>query len=419
MKKIKEAGSVSIGGGSFNSDGPPTKRRTNKYFSAHNGGGYHGNADDTIGGVMGIGKNFPIDYFEEESEDEEGDLNEGIFDGITSALFSVPVVGDLAAAGKFLFTYFGPFGLKAQLNKFTKALESVTNVELGDDFLEPENISFNESEFDERFASVVNKLKNIDNYPDLKEKLTPNKIIEILDIYDELLDAFQSCFISFFGAADYFAGQAGLYTNLIVSTLEPIDFVNWIASKYLPTYINGIKKVFPDDESILTKMKKFIGKPLDFLGHYDLLINEKKLKRIILVNEALSELRDIREDKLKDMGEEETKISKTVNFILDKLFESYQMKTRKINHSIVDLMESYINEDSKEEELDEESFDEIDLESDIDEQITVGGGNVQGVQVPLGKKSKKMSDAEYLQKEQIDWMRRMETYHNKTTNKLK
>lgn len=421
MKKIKEAGSVSIGGGNFNSSGPPTYRKTNKHFSGHNGGGSRRSADDIFGGVMGLGKTFPVDYFDEDGEDdEEENLNEGIFDGLSSALFSVPIIGDLAAAARFLWNYFGPYGLRAQLKKFTKTLEEVTNVELGNDFLEPEDITFDADEFDERFIRAVDKLKNIDNYPDLKEKLTPSKIIEILDRYDELLDSFQNCFISFFGAADYFAGQAGLYTNLIVSTMEPIDFVNWIAGKYLPTYIQGMKKVFPDEKSILTKMKKFIGKPLDYFGHYDLIINEKKLQRIVTVNEALNALRDIREGKLKSMGEEETKISKTVNFILDKLFESYEMKIEKNSHSIVTLMEAYLSENLEEEkELLEEPFDEIDLEKDIDEQIAMAAGGIQGVQVPIGQKSKKMSDAEYLQKEQIDWMRRMEMYHKKTTNRLK
>lgn len=418
MKKIKESGTVAIKGGNFNSDGPLSRRRTNKYFSAYNGGGHHDLADDNYGGIMGIGKNFPVDYFEDANEDEEDVIQEGIFDGITSALFSVPIVGDLAAAASFLWKYFGPYGLRAQLTKMTKSIEDITDVELGDDFLEPENITFDPEEFDERFRYAIEKLENIDSYPDLKKELSPQKITEILDRYDELLDSLQTCFISFFGAADYFAGQAGVFTNLIISTMEPIDFVSWIGEKYLPTYIKQMKKLFPDENSIMTKMAKFISKPLDSLGHFDLLINEKKLNRIVMLNKALVIFRDIQDKRLSELGEEEGKITKVVNFLLDKLFEN-EMKQKKYKLSV--LMESYLETDE------EESFEEINLEDEIDEAITIGSGNIAGRIAPLGdenrgsiySKKNKKSIAESIHEQQIERMRLLEAYHQRTSNRLK
>lgn len=72
------------------------------------------------------------------------------------------------------------------------------------------------------------------------------------------------------------------------------------------------------------------------------------------------------------------------------------------------------------EHIDEDSFEEVNLEKDIDEQVTMAGGNVQGYTGKFGdEKGRNISEKEYLQKEQIDWMRRMELYHKKTTGRLK
>jgi hypothetical protein len=67
-----------------------------------------------------------------------------------------------------------------------------------------------------------------------------------------------------------------------------------------------------------------------------------------------------------------------------------------------------------------ESFEEINLEKDVDEQVTMSGGSIQGYTGKFGdEKGKNIPSADYLQKEQIDWMRRMELYHKKTTGRLK
>ena len=75
MKKIKESGTVAVGGGNFNSDGPQTARKRNKYFSGLGTGRPSKTADNSIGGVMGLGKNFPVDYFDN-IEDESDELDE-------------------------------------------------------------------------------------------------------------------------------------------------------------------------------------------------------------------------------------------------------------------------------------------------------------------------------------------------------
>ena len=133
MNYLNEAGSVAIGGGNFNSDGPFNSRKTNKYFSGYGSGGIKKNADDIFGGNMGLGKTFPVDYFDDydfsEMDDEEFErlLQEGFFskalDIGQSLLYSIPIFGDMTAAIKFLYTYFGPYGLRHSTRRFAKIIK--------------------------------------------------------------------------------------------------------------------------------------------------------------------------------------------------------------------------------------------------------------------------------------------------------
>lgn len=76
---------------------------------------------------------------------------------------------------------------------------------------------------------------------------------------------------------------------------------------------------------------------------------------------------------------------------------------------------SYLFETLDEEEVDEEESKD---EDDLEEFSTMAGGSVQGYTGPLGREKEK-NVKNYIQKEQIDWMRRLELYHKKTTNRLK
>ena len=147
-------------------------------------------ADNAFGGVMGIGrtlKGYKPEDFKREDEDE--DDKEDILDVLLrefsvedgkkyltkniskalnvgkSALFSIPVFGDLFAAFNFLFKYFGPFGLQAAVENFTEQLSDYSGIYLGKDFLEPEgfdkenNIELSDMSDNEYTEYLENALK--------------------------------------------------------------------------------------------------------------------------------------------------------------------------------------------------------------------------------------------------------------------
>ena len=63
---------------------------------------------------------------------------------------------------------------------------------------------------------------------------------------------------------------------------------------------------------------------------------------------------------------------------------------------------------------------EVDEKDELEEFSSVGGGSISGYTGPLGdEKRKNIGAKEYLQKEQVEWMKRLESYHQRTTNKIK
>ena len=99
--------------------------------------------------------------------------------------------------------------------------------------------------------------------------------------------------------------------------------------------------------------------------------------------------------------------------------EEMILNKRKKKNGKFSLLDT-LNEISDNENIEVEDFHEIELEDDIEEQVTMAGGGIGGVQAPLGREKRgRISDKEYLQKEQIERMRILEAYHQKTTNKLK
>ena len=100
--------------------------------------------------------------------------------------------------------------------------------------------------------------------------------------------------------------------------------------------------------------------------------------------------------------------------------EEMILNKRKRKNGKFSLLDTLSEIKEKNNDLEDEDFHELDLEEDIDEQMTIAGGGVQGYTGPLGReKEKNISAAEYLQKEQIERMRLLEAYHQKTTNRLK
>ena len=60
-----------------------------------------------------------------------------------------------------------------------------------------------------------------------------------------------------------------------------------------------------------------------------------------------------------------------------------------------------------------ELYEDEEEDGEVEEAITMAGGNIQGYTGPLGREKEKNI------KEQIEWMRRLELYHKKTTQRLK
>ena len=102
--------------------------------------------------------------------------------------------------------------------------------------------------------------------------------------------------------------------------------------------------------------------------------------------------------------------------------EEMILSKRKKKNGKFSLLET-LNEisDNQEYSVDEEEFEEIDLE-----EMSVAG-SISGPALPLGKSTKQKSDGKHIRmseqekivKEQIERMRMLEAYHQKTTNKLK
>jgi hypothetical protein len=428
-KLIKESGSKpALAGGMIGSDGPRLKPGNTHHLSDYSGQ-FHGNADTVFGGNMGLSKLFPTDYFDElekDSDDEDlilqefvdlGLIGSGISDFFKknigkifnigqAAAYSIPVFGDLGAALKFLYSYFGPYGLRSSVKKFTRKFSKLTGVNLGNDFLEPEGLpDINDEEFNAKINYATHKLLNLENYPEIKSKLTPEKIEELVDGYDAILDSIRSSFIAFFGAADFFVGQKGFFINTLLSVVEPEDFADWLVNKYSEVYLKKIKKIFPDNNSLMEFFKKIAGVlriPLDTLGHFDLLINPDKLERVYLIHRSLRSLREEEDVILSTLGKEEGDVNKVLRFVLDKVFEG----NSKNSGLLLEVMDDYLSDDEIED-------DEIEEYS--------SAGSISGYSLPVGKSNKSPSSTkDHIRfSEQIEYMRKLQDYHTKTTQKMK
>jgi ribosome biogenesis protein Nip4 len=97
----------------------------------------------------------------------------------------------------------------------------------------------------------------------------------------------------------------------------------------------------------------------------------------------------------------------------DMIKEILNARVKKENkYSLLETLENISEVES--EEVEEESYEEVNLEE------FSGSVAVAGATGPFGdEKRKNISSAEYLQKEQIERMRILEAYHQKTSNRLK
>jgi hypothetical protein len=234
------------------------------------------------------------------------DLSSGIKDRVLSlgktGLMSIPIFGDLFALTKFLFTI---HKLRRASRKFTKKLSSLTEIDLGDDFLEPEGSMSSESLLTSNIAEASNRLSNLKDYPELDITM-----IDIHNLSDRYFQVFRYCkdaIMEFIGFADAPFGQSGAYLNIGISTVTYSSFPDFLLGTYA-NYIDDLTMLA--EEKTKEENKEFSGlinffkeltaslisvprRLMDFLGNLDILINKEKLERLAMIHNALSSFSDI------------------------------------------------------------------------------------------------------------------------------
>ena len=472
-KNIKETTRPRITG-DFIGGGAPRKlaRRNIASLSGYSGG--QTMPADTGGTFMN--RLYPDNYFDyleqdEFEKEEENLVNESVASNLfQTSLFAVPKYGDFLALLRCLYVIFMPItGLNAKSKRFTKKLNNYAKISLGDDFLEPEGSMQDEDELDESIDLVLKVLSNPDQY-DTRESV--DSLRSVISSYNDLLSQEQQAFICTLGAADFFYKQNNVFVSAGISVVKPEQIANFALDKYASMFVNDIKQHtdLDDDEEkselikkveniadtagdamyeFISSMSQAIDKiPLvggairnisslfkkamsfgDSLGHIDLLYNKRKLARLAKINDALRLAK--KQLKLKvgtavrsarDQGETTSIVGATkdqprdmslksiIDWLIKFLFENGHAKT---DTSLQLIMEEYLNK-----------IDDIDLEEEEEVEEASSGG-VGGFALPIGMTPKKKADGKHVRtyemeiKEQIEYIRKLQAYHQKTTNRLK
>lgn len=474
MKKIKETTRPRITG-DFIGGGGPSKPSRRNIASLSNYSGSPTLPADTGGTFMN--RLYPDNYFdfleEDEFEKEEKEvLSENAATNLLqSALYSIPTFGDFIAVLRCLYVIFNPIsGLNVKSKRFTKKLSRYTNIPLGNDFLEPEGSIHDEDVLDERLEAVIEVLRNPEMYESSDSLYSLNSIVES---YKDILSQVQQAFICTFGAADFFYKQKNIFVNAGISVLKPEEVANFALDKYAKMFEQELEQVTDlDDEKqkadLLEKTSEMVEKagdaifefissfsevidkmPLiggiignisglfkkvmsvgDKFGHLDLLFNKRKLKRLSLVNDALRIAKNRIDNKVDTLQSKKIKRSTIVKnedqplapttmslkSILDWLIKFlFESKNHNRHPSLKILMEDYINNEEKDDNiLFDDEIDEYDLEEYSG--VVAGGG---GPALPVGKKINKLDITEKAINEQRERIRKLQAYHQKTTNRLK
>ena len=226
-----------------------------------------------------------------------------------SSLFGIPLLGDAIA---FFFFVKNIGDVRKASRKLTHHLNSMTNLDLGDDFLEPENITSSdlmmqfisqgktsqsyESLLDSRLDLVKSELTDPDRVKALG--ITYEDIIKLEDHYDDILDNIRAVFSAFFGAVDIFFGQLGMPVSIAISIIEPEDWINELVY-YHGKMIDKMAKSTTATAAVFAILQ-YVSKPGDLAGNLDLLFNVEKLRRLIAINDILKHYEKIEtmEDKI-------------------------------------------------------------------------------------------------------------------------
>ena len=371
--------------------------------ASHNGG-MTNSADNTFGGVYmsRVNKGYELEE-EEYIEDEELDqiLQEFNIAGTAKSIFySIPGIGDAAAAISFLWSYFGPFGLRSQLRGFTKKLSKLSDVNLGKDFLEAEGGDTEDSDetLDLLLDEAVFRMVNLKSMPDLH--VTYGDIVILQKEWDDINDNIRDLLIDFIGFIDMFT-QQGFVLNAAIAITEPEDLADFITREYA----DFIRKLEDSGQkrfiySTAKKALQLLSKPLDYLGNLDLLFNTEKLNRLSKVNTIFTYYKDIEtKEEIEAAGLKQGKVSSAIDAVLDASEvpdEEREEKENLITKTFQKVLDILTENNVSLAELyeDDEYYDDLLLsageedESGEEEIEEMSAGGVAGPAVPLGKNAK-------------------------------
>lgn len=395
MKKTNEL-NLTVGTGLATS---PYLKRT----ASHNGG-MTNSADNTFGGVYmsRVNKGYELEE-EEYIEDEELDqiLQEFDIKGIgRSVFYSIPGIGDAAAAISFLWSYFGPFGLRAQLEGFTEKLSKLSQIDLGEDFLEAEGGDTEDSDekLDYLLDEVVYRMTHLQDMPQLN--VSYEDILVLQKEWDDINDKMRDILVDFIGFIDMFT-QQGFILNAAISVTEPEDLADFITREY-SDFINQLNDSGKKSMiyNIAKKTLQMLSKPLDYMGNLDLLFNVEKLNRLSKVNIIFSHFKDVEsKEEMAALGLKQGRLSQAVSSAVasqgvpeeereDKenlVTRTFQKVLSILTEHNVSLAELY-EDDEYYDDLLLSAGEEDELGEEEIEEMSAGG--VAGPAVPLGKNAK-------------------------------
>lgn len=442
MKKVKE---INLNPG-YGLDSYPMQKRETPAIS---GGGPSMSADSAYSRntLKRVNKN--MKNKDDESEEEldnfvdtvnlikEFGIPDNMSDKIMSlgktGLMSIPVFGDVFAFSKFLYTI---YKLRKATNKFTKKLSEMTEIDLGNDFLEAEGSIASESSLNNNLTEATYRLSNLKNYPELDISM-----IDIHNLSDKYFQVFRYCkdaIMEFIGFADAPFAQQGAYINIGVSMLTYSEFPDFLLGTYAE-YIDDL--TLRAEAKSSSENKKFTSlidtfkdiandlisvprKLMDFLGNLDILINKEKLERLAMVHNVISMYDDVDTDKEKyDFGLDAEPGTSYSEFLKNMGLDTSEinlaadvMNNLKLQEA-VKSMSFYLQEDYNLIDL----YDDDNEEDSVEEQHMVGGGTA-----PIGKKLDGSTETSAQRKDRhkkaniyAEEVRKLQEWKLKTTGRIK
>jgi hypothetical protein len=403
MKKIKE---LNLNPG-YDLDNYPTHKRNQKISIGHASPTMSADSHYSRNVMQRVNKNM----IEKENDSEEeldnfvdsvnlikefslpslnlgSDIKDRVLSLGKTGLMSIPVFGDLFALTKFLFTI---HKLRRASRKFTKKLSSLTGIELGDDFLEPEGSITSERLLTNNIAEASNRLSSLQDYPELDITM-----IDIHNLSDKYFQVFRYCkdaIMEFIGFADAPFGQSGAYLNIGISAVTYSNFPDFLLGTYAD-YVDelsmlaeaktneenkvysGLLNFFKEvTESIISVPRRL----MDFLGNLDILINKEKLERLAMIHNSLATFKDVDTNKEKyDLGLDAEPGTSYFDFLKSMgvdINQSPEISDLSLSED-VKKMAFYLKEEYSLLEL----YEDEDEDESVEEHVVAGGT------APMGKK---------------------------------